>query len=320
MALTALDPHTGSVVFPYDNGCNRASCRDSNCQAALIAVRESKHEEATIRRAHWRHQVKVKCSTTRRTATSKETPWHVDWKMQCNEIERIEYRHIVRRGLDSVSVRTADVWTKFSWALEFQHSAISQLEVRRRENHYQGKVIWVVDCASRDNANGAFDTEGSYIRWHAAPHWVTHTRALLAIDDGNYVYLLPPNFSEQLTTNRERIFLDSVVIYEHESWVRLWINGDCHPLGGDFASQWTLDRRERAKNRELNRQMQTMIEVSYRRAQYGLDKCSFRGDRNKLVFIEDRLFEVRMCQFQGCVSAASSNGTCYAHWIPEEIS
>jgi len=316
MALTALDPHTGSVVFPFDNGCSKATCRDAECQASLVAVKESKFEEITTRRSHWRHQVKSQCRTSRRVAASKETPWHMNWKWQSCDAERVEYRHALQRGPDRVSVRTADVWTKFHWALEFQHSAIGQLDVRRRENHYKGKVVWIVDCTHGDN--GAFDIDGPHLRWHAAPEWVRHTRALVAIDDGDHVHLLPPNFSQQLSTSRERILRQSVVTYEHAAWVELWINGDVHPLGTDFASTWTLEKRERAKDKERNQSMDSMIEASFRRARYGSASCSFRGDRTKLVFIQNKLFEITICQIETCNSAASFDGTCYAHTMPTE--
>lgn len=318
MALTALDPESGSVVFPFDNGCTKATCRDSNCQASLVAVKESKFEDVTTRRSHWRHQVKVKCSTNRRIAASKETAWHVDWKMRCHDPERVEYRHALQRGPDRVSVRIADVWTKFSWALEFQHSAITQLEVRRRENHYQGKVVWIVDCASQASVNGAFDIDGAYARWHAAPDWISHTRSLVAVDDGANVHLLPLNFSEQLSTNRERIFRDSIVTYEYPAWIQIWINGDGHPLGADFASKWTLERRERAKDREHRRRIESMIESSFRRARYGSDLCTYRGDRGRLVIIQDRSFQIDICQVETCISAASFDRTCYAHSVTNE--
>jgi hypothetical protein len=319
MALTAVDPNTGSVVFPFDNGCTKAECRDVNCGASVVAVREAKFEDVTMRRSHWRHQVKTKrCNTTRTSSASKETIWHWNWKMRCSDAERIEYQHAIRRGPDRVSIRRADVWTKFGWALEFQHSAITQLDVRRRENHYQGRVVWVVDCASSGHVNGAFDLDGPYVRWHAAPEWLKHTRSLVAVDDGQQIHLLPPNFSSQLTTNGERVFRDSVVTYEHSAWVDIWMNGQAHPLGEDFASNWTLERRNRAKDRELNRRMDLMIEQSYRRAQYGSDVCSFRGDRRKLVFIQDRLFEVLICRIETCNSAASFDGTCYAHSVNSE--
>lgn len=313
MALTALDPSTGSVVFPFDNGCSKATCRDPHCRASVVAVRESKFEDVTTRRSHWRHQVKVRCTTNRGTARSKETVWHSEWKAQCNDPDRVEYRHAVRRGPDRVAVRTADVWTRFSWALEFQHSNISSREARRRENHYQGRVLWIVDCASVNNPNGAFDVDGAYIRWHAARDWIGQTRALVAVDDGICIHLLPPNFSAQLTTNRDRIYRDSVVTYEHAAFVEIWINGCEHPLGPSFASQWTLERRERAKSRELNRQMEAMVESSFRRARYGSAKCTYGGDRSKLVFIQDRIFEIELCRVDGCHSAASFDQTCYAH-------
>ena len=320
MALTAVDPETGAVVFPFDNGCTKATCRDATCQASLVAVREAKFEDVTMRRSHWRHQVKVKCATSRRGSASKETLWHANWKMRCNDAERAEYRHVIRRGPDRISVRIADVWTKFEWALEFQHSPITQLEVRRRENHYQGRVVWVVDCVSSGHVNGAFDVNGPYLRWHAAPDWLQHTRSLVAVDDGKNIHLLPPNFSSQLTGNSERVFRDSVVSYDHAAWVEIWINGQTHPLGEHFVSNWTLERRDRAKDREMNRRMESMIEQSYRRAQYGSDKCSFQGDRGKLVYIQDRIFEVQICRVKTCHSAASFDGTCFAHTrIAEEL-
>jgi len=104
-----------------------------------------------------------------------------------------------------------------------------------------------------------------------------------------------------------------VVTYEYSAWVDIWINGDAHPLGKDFASNWTLERRNRAKDRELNQRMTSMVQQSYRRAQYGSDVCSFRGDRRKLVFIQGAVWEVQMCRVVTCNSAASFDGTCYAH-------
>lgn len=47
-------------------------------------------------------------------------------------------------------MRRADVLTPFGWCIEVQHSAIAAKTIRARENHWNGKVLWLVDAASSD--------------------------------------------------------------------------------------------------------------------------------------------------------------------------
>lgn len=313
MAITALDTATGSVVFPFDQGCTSATCRDPRCGAALMAVREVKAEDLVIRRSHWRHKVRSRCAA-RRESRGGETLWHTDWKMRCSDIERMEH-HIVREtSKGRGSVRVADVLTKFGWVIEFQHSAISTRVVRGRERHYGGRVLWIVDCASSSNPNGDFTIEGDHVRWHAARDWVLASQCLVGVDTGSEILVLPTNFAAQLVgKHREQIRGESVIRYSYQRFTDEWINGDAHPLGDKFVSSWTLERRAKAKSREAARRDELVIEQSWRRAAYGNSVCSFSGDRKRLVWISDALIEVTMCSADYCISAASFDGWCHAH-------
>ena len=88
-------------------------------------------------RWHWAHKARKTCDPWKES----ETDWHRYWKdafpLDCQEVvhvdERTHEKHI------------ADVKTVSGFVVEVQHSSISELEARSRENFY-GKMIWIVDA------------------------------------------------------------------------------------------------------------------------------------------------------------------------------
>ena len=90
------------------------------------------------------------------------TEWHIEWQSQFPA----EYREVVIRNGDEV--HRADIALPDGTIIEFQHSAISVDEIKRREAFYGEKMIWVFD-ASEPMRKGRFSLrqKGKYhtFRW-----------------------------------------------------------------------------------------------------------------------------------------------------------
>ena len=88
-------------------------------------------------RWHWAHKARIACDPWQES----ETDWHRYWQdafpVDCQEVvhvdDRTHERHI------------ADVKTEAGFVVEVQHSPISEMEARSRENFYR-EMIWIVDA------------------------------------------------------------------------------------------------------------------------------------------------------------------------------
>jgi hypothetical protein len=86
---------------------------------------------------HWAHLSSQQCDFER----EPETEWHREWKSHFKNLE-------VRQEKDG-EVCIADALNSKGVAIEFQHSPINAETIKKRERVH-GKVIWVVDCRSKD--------------------------------------------------------------------------------------------------------------------------------------------------------------------------
>lgn len=88
-------------------------------------------------RWHWAHKGRITCDPWKES----ETDWHRYWKdafpVDCQEVvhadDRTQEKHI------------ADVKTVGGFVVEIQHSPISEMEARSREDFYR-EMIWIVDA------------------------------------------------------------------------------------------------------------------------------------------------------------------------------
>ena len=83
---------------------------------------------------HWAHQAKIDCDNWH----EPETEWHLKWKSLFPK-ESVE----VTRGENNQ--HRADILTENGVVIELQHSSISSSEIRKREEFYGGKMLWVID-------------------------------------------------------------------------------------------------------------------------------------------------------------------------------
>ena len=288
MSLTATDETTGAVIFPFDEGRSRAVCRDPECRAVMEAVHEvtddSLGETVTIRRAYWRHRANANSRRTCKSSRADKTPWHIDWQMRCVDRERIEHR-VGPKG----RCRIADVYTRFKWALEFQHSGIDKTTVTRRENHYRGRVLWIVNAdPTSATSGGAVDLTDTHLLWIAFPTWVIEAKTLMAVDDGLYVHLLPPGGLRRHARGGElRVPRQHVKTLTHDEFTDSWINGDHMPLGGQPNTEWAQMNAERAsRSRDQRAADARLAAQSDRRADYGQgdEECGYTGNRGRLEY------------------------------------
>lgn len=288
MSLTATDEATGAVIFPFDEGRSRAVCRDPECRAVMEAVHQvtddSLGETVTIRRAHWRHRASPDSPRTCKSSRSDKTPWHIEWQMRCTDRERIEHR-VGPKG----RCRIADVYTRFKWALEFQHSSIDRATVARRENHYRGRVLWIVNAdPASATTGGALDLTSTDLLWIAHPPWVIESKTLMAVDDGMYVHLLPPGGLRRYAGAGElRVPRRLVRSLTHDEFTDSWINGDAMPLGGQPVTEWLQMSAARAeRSRDQKAADARLTAQGERRAAYQPEdaECGYTGNRGRLEY------------------------------------
>jgi hypothetical protein len=313
MGLTAIDIESGAVILPLDEGRTRGRCRDDACGGEMIAVREV----SDYRRSHWRHKTLRDGTGACTRADSNKTPWHADWQMRCQDPERIEYRQV-----NGGRVRICDVMSKFGWAVEFQHSAIKRETVAARENHYKGRVIWVVNAATSYAISGAVDHYKGQLRWTQMPFWVLESGTLVAVDDGKHVNLLPPTGLGKHVSASE-LLIDEARIRSltHSEFTETWLNGTDFPLPIEPATEWSLRQAERHKTkREADVRL---LAASKRKEVEESDECTYEGNRlksyppgqrTKSVVIGSRgPYVIAMCAIPDCISAAGDSGWCWSH-------
>lgn len=91
-----------------------------------------------LRTWHWAHKNKRMCDSW-----WEETEWHIAWKNHFPP----DCQEILYKSPDG-EVHIADVKLPDGRTLEFQHSPISEIERRSREDFY-GSMIWIVDGLRR---------------------------------------------------------------------------------------------------------------------------------------------------------------------------
>lgn len=276
MPLTARDPDTGRIIWPFASGKHEATCRDPLCAAKVTAIRQVGEGDDVARRPHWRHSVRNDGCLTKRDNDQK-TIWHVDWQRERSDPSQVEVR-----GTNGDNPRIADIMTDYGFIIEVQHSAIRAKTMHARENYWHGKVIWLFD-GTEGNTGGVDFYRGMW-RWSAPMTAALDAKTLVAVDAGDTVYLLNPD-GKGVTTSGGDILHDPDTI---RSWTRaefvdLWVNSARMPIGS-FTTRWTREARKRAAGRKPKSVKVTVDDLAKADAKW--DVCGYNGDRDKLIMAD----------------------------------
>lgn len=271
MPLTAFDPETGQVVlatWPVSS----PQCKDPTCRAKLHLVRGTQ-----ARVQHFRHSTRSACRSMdpirEREAMS---PWHLWWQSQADDAARIEVTDVNASG----DVRRADIVTGFGWCLEVQHSPIAAKTVRARENHWNGRVLWLVDAAS-DDRQADFSIDARWARLDGT--WVHHLGTLVAVDDGDSVWLFPA--SVMRSAGEIRSSAAYMRRFDRADFVQTWINAHTAPFAGEPQTKWRKDALERvARSRADSQLREQLAHARALREQRQTEiVCEYQGPRTNLI-------------------------------------
>lgn len=272
MPLTAYDPTTSSIIRPGNTSAT-PQCRDPQCRANLHLVKRTPE-----RVAHFRHSVHSDCPN-RDSIREKEamSPWHIWWQQQCDTPDRIEYTHTDPGG----DRRRADIVTLYDWCIEVQHSAIAPTTIRARENHWSGRVLWLIDAASADRrVDLSIDAESVRL---SGDGWVAHLTTLIAVDDGAGVWLFPEFVARdggELAASTDR-----VRCYTREEFAATWINATSAPFVREPKTRWRWDtaRRRKVRSAAEAREREAAAEARIVAEMQATYVCEYTGNEANLI-------------------------------------
>lgn len=185
MPSKALDRETGQIVLATINpaGIRTATCPDPTCGSDVHYVKESIDGHV----AHWRHSIHSECPHATRTKEPL-THWHVSWQARCDDPNRVEVPVTSPTGERAV----ADIYTKDQWAIEPQHSPITDRDINRRERVHRGRILWLFDAASANREGEARFYRDEFL-WDSTPGLHrANVRCWTAVDmGGNKIAILP---------------------------------------------------------------------------------------------------------------------------------
>lgn len=153
-----------------------------------------------IKNWHWAHHNSKSCDSW----YEPETEWHKNWKLIFGKdnceivISKDGVRHI------------ADIVTKKSVVIELQNSPIQKNIIRRRENFYGERMIWVVNGIQfKDNFwiySSNFDYEKNYIR---TLHGIVDIATGEIVSSSNYEVTFSWSWARQSWNDVQRpVFID----------------------------------------------------------------------------------------------------------------
>ena len=207
------------------------------------------------------------------------SPWHVWWQSQSDDAARIEVTDVNGSG----DVRRADILTKFGWCIEVQHSPILAKTIHARENHWNGKVLWLVDAASEDRQVD-FSIDRQWARLDG--RWVHHLSTLVAVDDGASVWRFPP--SVMRSAGEIRSNSSYVKRLDRDDFIRSWINADHAPFVKEPDTKWRKDAAKRAARSKADVELRERLALARAlREQRQADlACEYQGQRSNLIHEE----------------------------------
>lgn len=270
MPLTAFDPETGQVVlatWPVSS----PQCKDPTCRAKLHLVRGTQS-----RVQHFRHSTRTCRNVDPIREREAMSPWHLWWQSQADDAARIEVTDINASG----DVRRADIVTRFGWCIEVQHSPIAAKTVRARENHWNGRVLWLVDAAS-DDRHADFSIDPRWARLDGT--WVHHLGALVAVDDGESIWLFPASVMRSAGEIRSNAAY--MKRFDRAGFIQTWINADTAPFAAEPQTKWRKDALDRiARSRADSQLREQMAHARALREQRQTEiVCEYQGPRTNLI-------------------------------------
>lgn len=277
MALVALDPAARELVtsLASDAAGRSVICPDAKCGAKLHWVSPRSVDGVIVRCAFFRHSVGSGCPWGKsRGGGERTTPWHADWQMAADDLTRIEV--VVERG---ESKSRADTITKDGTAaIEYQHSALDQATITRRENVWRGHVVWVINAATDDRADEA-RLRADRFYWDSTPGLNMRLfRGIVFVDIGSDLLVELPRTGALPSGRSMDIPRSAVTLWTKGDFVAQVVNGDrvpfdftqtlwaaearaaaaaakTHPSDAPAAATDPAVRRERGRERKLARQL-----------------------------------------------------------------
>ncbi len=295
MALVALDPAGARLVSSLDADADSVPviCPDAKCGAKLHHVSPRWVDDVIVRCAHFRHSVGSGCPWgSSHGGGDRTTPWHVTWQMTADDLARIEV--VVERG---ESTSRADTVTKDgTTAIEYQHSALDQATITRRENVWRGHVVWVIDAASTDRADEA-RIRGDRFYWDSTPGLNMRLfRGVVLVDIGNDQLVELPRTGALPSGRSMDIPAAAITIWTRQDFIDTVVNGDSVPF--DFTrTLWAIEARAAAAKTTANPDRQHAADSVERRElarekklarQLAGESCEYGGDhRDRLTMPAD---------------------------------
>ncbi len=221
MPLVALVD--GEPALALDPDVTRAQCRDPKCSAPMY------RRAGKGLHPHWSHNPGFgeRCEVERDVSE-----WHVAWQLRCEDPGRIEYTQNSRR---------ADVFTRFGWAVEFQHSNLSGETIRGRENAWAGNLVWVHDGTVASAGTPEVDADGR-LRWLGAPTRILQIRCLQMVDVGDGTLLVLPPFLRR--ESGDVVSVQRVWSLTHDEFTAKWLNGATPPAAAHYETRWRKEQSQ----------------------------------------------------------------------------
>jgi len=141
------------------------------CNSKLIA------KCGNIKIHHWCHKANKDCDNW----YEPESEWHLNWK---DEFPK-EYQEFVMGN------HRADIRTKKRWIIELQNSAISQEEIKEREEYYK-RMIWLLNGETLGKNLNIETRKNNYVtfKWKYFPKSWFKAEKEVYVDLGNDTLLL----------------------------------------------------------------------------------------------------------------------------------
>jgi hypothetical protein len=240
---------------------------------------------------HYRHLVAGDRVCPHRTEDrDHKSPWHAGWQNTTSDPDRVEHRHTV-----GDRTRVADIWTRYGWAVEVQHSAIAKATVTGREDHYTGRVVWLVDAATESapcHVDAWRDHRGQPAwRVHPIPPWMGWLRTVVTLDTGGMVLILPTGRPPLAWRAGGELLVPRHLAeaLDRDTFTARWVNGDTLPLPAGVRTPWQQEHAQKsaqAARRAAPEQQAARAAARAERAARDAGTCRYDGPRERLLLAD----------------------------------
>ena len=123
--IWAIKKNERTKSVPFD----RAKC--PLCNKEVIA------KCGEIKIWHWAHKSNFECDSF----GESESDWHIKWKENFPK----EHQEVLIQKNKGLEIHRADIKTKSGTIIELQNSPISSKQIKKREEFYGEKMIWILN-------------------------------------------------------------------------------------------------------------------------------------------------------------------------------